>query len=199
MRLLGLFIIAVAIITGASKKWARRQQETSDSFWERETAANFARRQDISRLPYITIPLDTFPIGICENEELFGYESALQSLSEKQILNLSGQSNTDLKLKYGAANFPVLSECDDNFALLCSTIAAYGECLLNLGCEKEARTVLEFGISCGTDVSKNYLLLGNLYQKQGDYSALSVLKEQAAALDSVMKNSILAKLDELDA
>ncbi len=197
MRFIGLFIIVIAIVTGASKKWARRQQDATEAFWKRETDANFARRKDISNLPYITIPLDTFPIGICQNSELSGYEAALQELGTKQILNLSGESNTDLKLKYGAANLPTLSECDDNFAVLCSTIAAYGECLLTLGYEKEAQTVLEYGISCGTDISKNYLLLGQLYQKHGNSEAVTRLKEHASALNSVMKHSIVGHLNNL--
>ncbi len=197
MRFIGLFIIVIAVVTGASRKWARKQQDTTEAFWKRETDANFARRKDISDLPYITIPLDTFPIGICQNSDLLAYEATLRELATKQILNLSGESNTDLKLKYGAANLPTLSECDDNFAALCCTIAAYGECLLDLGYEKEAQTVLEYGISCGTDISKNYLLLGQLYQKQGDSDALTRLKEQASALRSVMKNAIVGHLDNL--
>lgn len=197
MKLFGLFIIIVAIVTGASRSWAKKQQNTLDDFWSRETAANFTRRKDISGLPYLTIPLDTFPIGIYQNDELFPYETTLQTLAQKQILNLSHETNTDLKLKYGAANLPLLSECDDNFALLCRTVAGYGECLLQLGHETEARTVLEYGISCGTDISKNYLLLSTLYQKDGDASALAALKEHAAALDSVMKQSILEKLEKI--
>lgn len=197
MKFLGLFIIVVCIISAAGKKHARKQRDINDAFWERETAANYARKKDISNLPYITIPLDKFPIGIEKNESLSEYESALQQLSEKKILNLSSQTNTDLKLAYGPANLPLLSEYDQNFSTLCTTLSAYGDRLLALGHEDEARAVLEYGVEIGSDISKTYLTLAGIYKKQGLTAELAHLKEYAEKLDSIMKKSILTHLAEI--
>lgn len=197
MRFLGLFIMIICIISAAGKRYTRKQRETNDAFWDRELTANHARKKDISTLPYITIPLEKFPIGIAENETTAGYEDTLKKLAESKILNLGSQSNTDLKLAYGPANLTELSEYDQNFATLCKTIAAYGECLLDLGYETEAQTVLEFGIECGSDISKNYLLLGKLYLKQGRPADVEHLKESAKKLDSIMRKPILDHLEKL--
>lgn len=196
MIFLGLFIIAVCVFSYFRKKQSNKQQAVTDRFWERENAANQVRRKDISGLPYINIPLENFPIGICKNEALSEYENIIKDLAQSQILNLANKTNTDLKLEYGPANLSHLTECDQNFSTLCKTIAAYGECLLKLGYESEARTVLEFGISCGSDVSKNFLLLAEIYRKNGCAKELEALKEHANKLDSIMKKSILQHLEE---
>lgn len=198
MIFLGLFIFFIFLIAYFRKKSTRAQKEIEEAFWNRENEANHTRRQDISGLPYINIPLEKFPIDICDNENLKECERALTVLSGQKILNLNNQTNTDLKLKYGPANLEELSEYDQNFSTLCRTLVSYATALLELGYEQEAQKVLEFGISCGSDHSLNYLLLADLYLKQKDAAAFRSLTEQAEALDSPMKASILRRLAEKD-
>ena len=192
MKFLGLFLFLVFLLSFYRKKHTQHQENVEESFWTRENQANHTRRKDISGLPYITIPLEKFPMGICDNSELKESEQALTELSEKKILNLCNQ----LKLQYGPANLTALSQCDQNYVSLCRTLVSYGECLLKLDFKKEARTVLEFGIECGTDLSKNYLLLADIYLLSADQTSFDRLRERALALDSPMKTSILKHLEE---
>ena len=62
------------------------EEAAAESFWNRENEANHTRRKDISGLPYITIPLADFPMGIYDNPELKKYEETLQSLAGQKIL-----------------------------------------------------------------------------------------------------------------
>lgn len=196
MIFLGLFIFFIFLLAYFRKKSTNAQKEIEEAFWNRENEANHTRRQDISGLPYITIPLEKFPMDICDNENLKDYEHTLTTLSTRKILNLNNQTNTDLKLKYGPANLEELSEYDQNFATLCSTLVSYATALMELGYGQEAQTVLEFGISCGSDHSQNYLMLADLYLEQKNADAFRSLVEQAKALDSPMKASILKRLTE---
>lgn len=197
MIFLGLFVFLLAFIAFYRKKNTRLQNEVEEAFWEREYKANTTRRQDISGLPYLTIPLDKFPIGICRNDCLNEYEETLTSLAERKILNLGAYTNTDLKLKYGASNLNILSECDQNFTILCRTLVSYAKKLIELGHESEALPVLEYGISIGSDVSANYLILAGLYQKCSRTEDIQKLLGQAGELDSLMKDSIVKKLSAL--
>ncbi len=196
MIFLGIFIFFIFLLAAFRKKNTRDQEAVEERFWTRENRANNTRRQDISGLPYITIPLEKFPIGICENEEIKEYENTLQMLSGKKIVNLGTQTNTDLKLKYGPANLSTLTEYDQNFTVLCRTLVAYAEHLLKLGYEAEATGILEYGISCDSDISKNYLLLADIYKSHGRTAEIEALAEHASQLDSVMKNSIIKHLKE---
>ncbi len=191
---LGLFIIFLSVAAFYRKRGTAQQKEAAENFWNREDKANQVRRKDISNLPYINIPLEKFPIGISDDEELIDYENDLKALATKKILNLSHQSNTDLKLAYGPANLPALSEYDQNYTALLRSIVAYAGSLVKNGFETEAVPVLEFGISIDSDIRANYTLLADIYKKQGDTSKINELITRASSLDSMMKSSILEQL-----
>lgn len=70
MPFLGLFIAVVCLFTFFRKRSNRSQENVTDRFWKRESIANNTRLQDLSGLPYITIPFDKFPIGMYENDLL---------------------------------------------------------------------------------------------------------------------------------
>lgn len=199
MIFLGLFIFFIFLLAYYRKKSTNAQNEVEAAFWTRENEANHTRRQDISGLPYITIPLEKFPMDICDNDELKECRQTLTALSTKKILNLGNQTNTDLKLQYGLANLEALSEYDQNFATLCGTLVSYAEALMKSGHDTEAQTVLEFGISCGSDHSRNYRLLAQLYHRQGDSDSLAALLAQAKELDSPMRDTIVKHIEELSA
>ena len=181
MPFLGLFIAVVCLFTFFRKRSNRSQENVTDRFWKRESIANNTRLQDLSGLPYITIPFDKFPIGMYENDLLKNYENTLQTLS--------GQ-----KIAYGTASLPALTEYEQNFTTLCQTLTAYAGQLFELGHTDDARTILEYGISIGSDLSQNYLLLAKIYQSSGETGRIRELLASAEQLDSLMKRSIVEKL-----
>ena len=190
---LGLFIIFLSVAAYYRKRATAQQKKVTEDFWSREDQANQIRRKDISNLPYITIPLEKFPIGISDDEELTDYENDLKTLASRKILNLSHQSNTDLKLAYGPANLPALSEYDQNY----TTLLRNADCLIKNGFKSEAVPVLEFGISIDSDIRANYTLLAELYKEQGNASKIQELIDKAASLDSMMRSAILEQLHTL--
>lgn len=195
--ILGLFLLFIFITAYFRHKGTAMQKEAEDLFWEREHKANLVRRKSLDDLPYISIPYDKFPIGISDDDELIGFEKQLLALATAKIVNFKNQSNTDLKLQYGPANLPALSEYDDNFAKLASIIVPYSKRLILLGHEMEAIPVLEFGIECGSDVSSNYTTLAKIYKKNNENQKLDVLIESANQLESIMKQPILDKLSAI--
>lgn len=179
------------------KKNAQATQAEKDSFWAREARANTVRKKDITSLNYINIPMDTLPFLETDDDELLEYQDKISSLANKKILNLTGYTNTELKEQYGVANLTVLSDYDDNYSTLVNTITRWGARLLALNYVKEATNVLEFGISVGTDVSRNYYLLADLYKKSGEAEKITYLIECASGINSIMKASIIEKLNEM--
>lgn len=195
LMILPFVIILLSVFSLLRNRSQRSMKENQDAFWEKEQRANRTRKQDISQLDYIHIPLDTFPIGTCADPDLSDLEQTLQTLSSRKILNLSGISNTDLKLQYGAANLNVLSDCDANFTTLARTLVSYGERLLALGRWQDAVRVLEFGVACGTDISKNYALLGSIYREHGETDKLNELTEIVRDSDMLLKDTVLKQLN----
>jgi hypothetical protein len=194
---LGILIVIICFFAYFRKRSTRAQEEVDDRFWERENQANLTRKQNLDNLSYITIPLDKFPIGIYDDEKIKAAEDSLIALSGKKIVNLEGRTNTDLKMEYGAANLEALMEYDTNFESLCVSLVDYGKALYDAGHPDWAATVLEYGIETGSDISRNFLLLGSIYREQNDNGAISRLIATAENLDSPMKASIIRQLGEM--
>ena len=144
-------------------KTKKSGQKSSDAFWKRENKSNLTRRVDITNLDYIKIPFDQLPMADQCDETIDFLRDTIKSLSTKKILNLTGLSNTELKLKYGVSNITKLSEFDNNYILLIRTLQKWAQALYANGLLKEAVSVLEFALSCHTDIRKSYQLLAQIY------------------------------------
>lgn len=188
------FIIFLIILTYFLRKNTRLEKETQEQFWEKERQANTTRKKDLSSLPYLTIPLETFPLGKYTDSELSRLEQELTSLADTSILNLNGISNTDLKMDYGLANLDFLSQCDDNYTEMIRLLQEYGKRLFDLSHLQEAAAVLHFAIDSGSDICATYTLLADIYLTLGDSGKISSLMEAAGKLSSVRKDAILEKL-----
>ncbi|MBP3617281.1 MAG: hypothetical protein J6J38_04510 [Lachnospiraceae bacterium] len=130
-------------------------------------------------------------------EELASVEQEICALADSRILNLTGISNTELRLAYGTANLDPLTAYDQNFTTLIRALQKWGTLLASAGKQKDAVTVLSYGVSIGSDIAATYALLARLYKEQGDYHKIEELKESAEALTTLMKPSILRDLEQI--
>ncbi len=177
------------------RRSSSKMKEEEEKFWDREREANSTRRKPLDDLAYITIPYDQLPItGEVGNPVIMECEAFLLGLKDAKIVNLNGISNTDLKLRYGVANLTDLSEYDQNYTEMIRTLADWGEELQKLGRTEEAVKVLDFGISCHTDIRKNFLILADIYEAEKKYDDIERLIEEAEKLTSLTKDGILTEL-----
>ena len=121
----------------------------------------------------------------------------LRQLATEKILNLTGISNTDLKLQYGVANLEALTAYDENFTKLVKALASYGHELIDAGQPDEARVVLEYAVSIHADAKAIYTMLANLYLSLGEAERIAGLIASADALNSISKSGIIDALKEL--
>ena len=131
------------------------------------------------------------------SEELASAELELCKLSHSKILNLTGISNTELRLTYGTANLDLLTSYDQNFTVLIRTLQKWGTLLSSAGKREDAITVLSYAVSVGSDIAGTYALLARLYKEQGALSEIENLKASAEQLTTLMKPSILRDLDQI--
>ena len=157
---LAIFIVFCLILNYYIHKNDTAQQKVQDEFWEKELRSNAIRKKDISKLDYITIPLNKIPVKLCTSTE-----TKLYAIAEKPILNLNGISNTDLKLQYGTANLEILSEYDTNFLDFVSLVPDYATELVEAGEKESAIMLLEFAVSVNADSKKINRLLANLKEE----------------------------------
>jgi len=154
---LAIFIVFCLVLAFYIRRNDTSQQKVLDDFWEKERQSNAVRKKDISKLDYITIPLDKIPVKLCTSTE-----EAFFALAEKPMLNLVGISNTDLKLQYGTANLEILSEYDNNFIDFVALLPDYATELIEAGEKETARMLLKFAVSVNADSRKIDRLLESL-------------------------------------
>lgn len=191
-------VLAVAIAIASS----RNQKSTAaieQEFWQKERAANSTRRKPLDDLNYIKLPMEIFPMELLQDiPKVEDYRQIILSLNEQTIVNFTGLSNTELKLRYGAPNITLLTTYDQNYTLLARTLQQWAQALYDNGYSAEACQLLEFAVSTGTDVSATYRLLCRIYQENGTPEKTKALYPVAQSLNSAMQKPIVRILQEFD-
>jgi hypothetical protein len=131
-----------------------------------------------------------------DNPKIDDYKQIILSLSEVPIVNFTGISNTELKLRYGAPNIDLLTSYDQNYTLLVRTLQQWAQVLYDAGYPEESCRLLEFSISTGTDVSSTYRLLCQIYTEQGTPEKIGDLYPIAETLNSAMQKTIIQILED---
>ena len=177
--ILPYFIILIIILQFAIKRSSRNHKSRNQQFLERESRANQVRRKDISNLNYISIPdnlplinsgNETFNQLLSNNSGMMRSYNTITGLKDKKILNLTGISNTELKLSY---------------ALIVNNDTA------------DALSFLEYGISIGSDISSNYIDLAIIYAATDRFDDIRKLKEKAGMLKSLSRDNIIEQLNNM--
>lgn len=197
LPVLASFIIILSVISHLIRKNNRTMESEQKSFWTKEHESNSVRKKPLDDLKYITIPFDRLPEHVHpDHDTIKDCLSTLHTLSERKIVNLTGITNTDLKLTYGTANITVLTEYDQNFTVLVTTLQKWAEALYDLGAVSDAQSILEFAVSVDSDVTKTYELLASIYDTSRNFSAIQELMEHAKGLTSSSGKIIVRKLEE---
>lgn len=187
------FIIFVLWVNYKLKK----SQKKDTSFWDRESQSNTVRKKSIESLNYITVSENSLPFFSTDDKNIRELETRVLELSKEKIVNLTGYTNTDLKLEYGPGNLDVLSSYDQNFTLLVRTLYSWASALEELGLRKEAIQVLEFGVECRSDIKAHYILLAKLYIQENTSEKINNLIAVANELNSLTKSSLIDELTKL--
>ena len=190
--------IALAIVIAFSlKRQKKTGKEVEQSFWERERQANSVRRKSLDSLDYIQVPLDKLPFDtMAEHPTVSEYHSLIKTLATQPIVNLTGYTNTDLKLEHGTANITVLMEYDQNYTVLARTLQQWADILYEASYVNDAQILMEYAISTGTDISRTYYKLAEIYASRGDISQIEALITAAEKLRISTKKIIVRTLRE---
>ncbi len=175
----------------------RMQEKNEKTFWELESEANSTRRKPMDDLEFVKVSLDQLPTEVLAEDPLVtDCINMLKELEGKPIVNLTGYTNTELKLRYGAPSITELMRYDENYTLLVQTCQKWANFLWEKGETEAAVVIMEYEISIGADVSGAYRKLATYYKKTGHPEKIQDLIRSAEQLRSLTKNSILEYLRE---
>lgn len=193
-----LFIIFCAWLRYEIHKDSKKPNG-QQTFLERERLANMTPPKSLNNLDYITIPLDKLPFGALQgHKEIDHMEYTIRSLAQenRKIVNLTGITNTDIKLEYGAANIVKLMEYDASYITLIKTLQEWADVLYEEKLYNEVKSLLEFSVSTKCDIAESYSMLCDIYKNHlglSDSEAIEKIKAlqpYAAELKSMNKATI---------
>lgn len=179
------------------RKTANKSKRDTDQFWDKETEANVARRKDISNLDYIHLSTETLPLADKEDQTINSYRDTILKLADKKLLRLTGITNTELKNQYGIANINLLMEYDNNYVILISMLQKWAERLYSQNYIEDAQAVLEYAVSCKSDVNKSYKLLAEIYKKNNTPEKINELIQIVTGLIIHDKEKLIQSLSEI--
>ncbi len=184
------------------RRISRKTEEREQNFWERESQSNSVRKKSLENLEYVHIPFDLLPFATAgDNPVLQSAEDELTALKDEKIVNLTGISNTDLKLEYGTANITPLTQYDQNYTALVCSLQKWGKELYDQGRFEDAAAVLEFAAKTRTDITATYRLLVDMYKTKLGYSEAEIRRKLdglipiAKSLNSLSRGTILKLLE----
>lgn len=192
------FIIFILLVRHNIRRNRRIEENTEKAFWDRERKANEVRRKPLDDLVYVKPDMSSFPMDVmADDPEVKECRELLKSLETEKIVNLTGQTNTDLKLHYGVANLKTLTEYDDRYTLLVQTIQKWADRLWENGYTEEAIPILEEQVRLHADITSAYRKLAVYYRDKNKTEKIEELKKTAETLNSSSKNVILKSFDEI--
>lgn len=192
--------LAFALILKLSKgKTTDAAEKKSEDFWRRENESNFVRKKDISGLSYIKVSEAGLPFdeNLPRDSEMYDVENRIKKLFGCPVLNLSGMTNTDIKMEYGTANFAVLSEADTNYLALIRDLDKWGRLLEKEGRLQEAKSVFEYAVSTGSDIGSTLKTLGHIYSEEENREGILSLIRLAEESESPTMESVISYLNNL--
>lgn len=191
------FFIFIIVLTHRLHKSRNEIDRDNRNFWDRESRANSTRKKSLEGLDYIKIPLDKLPVEICADDDIVkDCIDTIKYLSTENIVNLTGFTNTDLKLEYGTANITALTKFDENYTSLAATLQKWADRLIALEKMDAAVSVMEFAVSTKTDVSRTYIDLAKYYKEKKTPEKINKLLQTAEELNSLSRDSIIKHLKE---
>ena len=191
------FILFILWFRVKTKQSSKEENKSIEEFLTREQEANFTRKKDISNLEYISVNMEILPFSDTTDEYEIQLENNVKKFADKKLLNLSGLTNTDIKLLYGSANLDILSSYDQNYTLLLRDLNKWGAYLFQKERYSDSKTVLEYALSLGSDITETYTTLAKIYLSEDSPEKVQKLIEQISESDAYLKDSIKLSLIKL--
>lgn len=166
--LFSLFVIFLIIFNIKLKKSARQSTAQTQSFFEKERESMFVRKKSLDSLQYITLDLSTLPLRELDPDstplykKAYAKQEAVVSKASLPMVHME-ESNIDLKLTFGPANLEIIIQYEENYNQFMRALLQWGLALQEAALYEECIQVLEISAALGSDFSKTYILLGDLY------------------------------------
>ena len=184
----------------------RKRQKTYEAerqaFWNKEQESLVVRKKDIPAELYFQPDIRQlqFPELTPEHSGQAKYQKLKKQLNDSvhlPMLSLSDLTNTEIRLSFGTANQPIITQAEENYSAYLGFLYDYALFAKEQQWIDEAIAALEEAIRLKSDISKHFMLLGDLYQISSNPFGIQKLLILAEAIHSPSKAKIVEYLTNL--
>lgn len=196
LRIISSIIVVLYIVLWLNylmKKGSKGYKFEFNRFLELERKANSSRKKEIN--PECFITPDTKHLPVTDYSDSPKYKSvkkkqeiALKKSTLTMIKFAEPKSNIDLKFEFGIANLDKIIMYEENFQEYIRALNNWAEALVELALYKEAEIILEEAVALGSELSKSYTLLGDIYAEHNDTQKLSALYDKLSEDEGLNSN-----------
>lgn len=174
---------------------SHKREDTLEALLREEREADAVRRKEIDKELFFIPDLSALPApedgGLLPAAVLFRAGCPMLRLPHPM-------TNLELKRAYGVAQLTVIAQYEENFNTFLSALIAWAESLAAGGRNTDAIRILTYTVTIGSEYSKSYKLLADLYAETYDMEGLSALAaaaETQAFKDENLRRTITAYIN----
>lgn len=198
-----LFLFFIFIFQHNLRKNDRKEKSARNQFWDYEKNSFFARKSPINNNDFIkpnseALPkLDYEAFKALGNTQMFEIQEKCFSYADMPMLDLSNMLNSEIRHKYGVANFELIESYENNYTNYIKNLYKLGKFYYENGMNKEAISTLEEGINVNTEIGDHIILLATIYSEMQKMQEFNIVYNKASKMKSLTKNKTLQQLDFL--
>lgn len=188
------FIIFFQIKLRFNKKDEKNAKETIK---KREEEANYIRKKELPKEFFFVPDFNILNLDKPEiSDKVLKARETVIKKSKLEMLKLDKKySNLELKETFGANNLDKVIMFEEHLNMFISSLNDWAESLLAETRDKEAEDILTYAVAIGSDYSKTYKLLSDIYKKSNHNKKLDILRENIEnnpkLEDSLIKDKII--------
>lgn len=187
LTLLIFFVIIFHAFLRSTKKESYRQTK---KFLDDEEASNNVRKKPIGEDSFFVPDLTVLPIKEYTAEETEKFPVAasrqkklIEASKNKMIRFKEPKSNRDIKFQFGTTSIETIAQYEENYSRYMYALLNWAESLIEAGNPEEARQILSASIEQGSEISKSYTLLADIYFQNKDKPKMEELYETVNKID----------------
>ena len=187
---IGITFFVYAWIRYKNNIGTRGRYEPLEKYQLDDLKSNHVRKKEISEEYFVRPDIGRLPFMEKPDGSLARLQETVRSRASSKMIRLPKQmDNIEVKMTFGTANLEVVTQCEENYYRFIMALVSWGEQLYKEGYVKEAEEALLESVALGSDMSRSYTLLIDLYEGRGDAEKLGELREIVENSEALKANS----------
>lgn len=174
-----------------------KNKKKVDDFLKEAEFNNFVPKKKLDEIKFINVNFDSIKFNSNDKDTNLKYNK-LCELSKSKMTNFGSKvSNFNLKQTYGANNFNDVLSYQENYDNFLKLIVEVSENLYKENNFETASKLLEIGVNLNTDITKNYTILADIYNKENDNKKLFSLMDKVLESENISKQKIINHISNI--